>query len=95
MNRRRGLLSFLLLVAALSTPAAGVSRPFESLRLVSSISRISGDRINAERRSVEHRARRLPAAAVVVSPPIHSHPRSTALPPSFFQRPPPAVSLAS
>jgi len=95
MNRRQGLLSFLLLLAALSTPPAGASRPVESLRLVIPISWFAGDQANAERRLANRSARRRRAAAIVVALPVQSHAQSTALPPSFFQRPPPVVLLAS
>jgi len=94
MSRRQGLLPFLLLLAALSTPAAGTSRPVESLRLLVSISWLANDQASAERRPVNGSAHRPQAAAVVVAPPVQSHTQSTALPPSFFQRPPPVVPLA-
>jgi hypothetical protein len=95
MNRRQGLLSFLLLLAAMSTPPAGAPRMVESLRLVISISWLAGDQANAERRPANRNADRPPASAIVVVPPVQSHAQSTALPPSFFQRPPPVVLLAS
>jgi hypothetical protein len=95
MNRRQGVLSLLLVVAALSAPAAGASRPVDSLRLVISIAWINGDQANAERLPAARTTRRSPAAAIVVYPPIQSQARSTALPPHLFQRPPPVASLAS
>ena len=93
LNRRPGIVSLLLLLAALSSPA-NVARPLESLQLVVSISWIRGDQARAERRPRNPRPRQSRHAAVF-TPPIQSRARSTALPSWFFQRPPPPALQAS
>ena len=53
LNRRPGIVSLLLLLAALSSPA-GAARPLESLQLVVSISWVRGDHARIERRPATH-----------------------------------------
>ena len=85
----------LLLLAAIANPAVGVPRPLDSLRLVVSIHWLSEDHAAVETPAAD---RRTPAPAPDAS---HlssfgapdSRARSTALPSSTFQRPPPLSTL--
>ena len=94
MNRRPGIASLVLLLAVLSSPTVGPGRPLDSLRLVVSISWLGGDQAEAEHRLIKTALLHPPTAAVVILPSSDSWPRSTALQPWLFQRPPPSVVLA-
>ena len=95
MRRRASVLPLLLVLAAMANPAAGSSRPLESLRLVVTIAWLSEE--NASQSTpVEQPQRPLGVAASSspVLPTLDSRALSTALPRTRFQRPPPRIAAA-
>jgi hypothetical protein len=90
MPRRPGIVSLLLLLAALSSPTAGVARPLESMRLVVSIAWLDKVPARGERRPAHPNPSHPPPAAVTAFPSTEPRP-STALPLWHFQLPPPAI----
>jgi hypothetical protein len=93
MTRRPGIVSLLLLLAALSSPAAGAAQPLESMRLVVSIAWLDSVPAKAERRPANITPPHPPAEAVIALPSTQPRPQSTALPRWLVQRPPPPAIL--
>jgi hypothetical protein len=93
----RPALLLLLLLAALANPVIGTPRPLESLRLVVAIQWLSEDEAAPESPVADRPAVALDPSASPMSPfgAPHTQARSTALPRSSFQRPPPRASLHS
>jgi hypothetical protein len=87
-------LPLVLLLAAMASPVIGAPRPLESLRLVVAIQWLSEADTAVETAAVERPAIPLPSSSQL-SPfgAPESRARSTALPSSRFQRPPPIASL--
>ena len=85
----------LLLLAAMANPAVGTPRPLDSLRLVVSIQWLSEDSAAVEAPDADQAARAPAPAAGHLSPfgAPDSHARSSALPRSTFQRPPPHPAI--
>jgi hypothetical protein len=94
MARRPGIVSLLLLLAALSSPAAGAAQPLESMRLVVSMAWLDRAPAMAERRPANPSPSHPPTAAVTALPSTEPRPQSTALPRWLLQRPPPVFSPA-